>query len=108
MAIPTPEEFIELVTSKLGVTKPGDVARALGLTDYGAPQRVARWMKGRNGPNYEGTMLMLDAAGWLNITVDRAEEGGLDAAAAAAGEAESQARDLANRGAPARDTRKSA
>src|SRR4051812_19249298 len=65
--IPPPHEFVRLVKERLGVEQPSEIARKLGLTDYGAPQRVRRWINGRNGPDYEGTMAMLQAAGWLSM-----------------------------------------
>lgn len=50
-----------------GATTPTELARAIGMTGYSAPQRAKRWIDGSNEPDFEGTVLLLAAAGMLNI-----------------------------------------
>lgn len=60
------------VAKALGVSTPTELAKAIKLEGYNSPQRVRRWMEGNNAPDYEGTMLMLEATGWLKIPKSRA------------------------------------
>ena len=58
-----------------------EFARKINLTSYEAPKRVRRWADGENDPDFEGTMLILEAVGWLSmdapvrVGVDPAEGG---------------------------------
>jgi len=62
-----PKQFVALVAEALKSESPTDLAKAIKLGGYNAPQRVRRWMDGDHAPDYEGTMLMLEAAGMLNL-----------------------------------------
>lgn len=55
------------VSAALKVETPTELAKAIKLGGYNAPQRARRWMDGDHAPDYEGTMLMLEATGWLQI-----------------------------------------
>lgn len=89
MAVPRPDNFVAAVARALNAATPTDLARAIKLPGYNAPQRVRRWMEGDNAPDYEGVMLMLEATGWFRLrnTSDGAspiQAPGLDADALAA------------------------
>jgi hypothetical protein len=84
VAAPPPKQFVSDVMKILGVESDTEFARALGLTDYRAPQRVRRWRVAQNGPNYEGTMLMLEKAGMLKDVPTRASTPAATARAAGA------------------------
>lgn len=62
----TAPELVTRAKERLGVKTDTDLARALGLKDYAAPQRIRRWRLGQNEPDYEATLLLLEAAGLLN------------------------------------------
>lgn len=67
MSVPRPEKFVSAVARELNASTPTDLARAIKLPGYNAPQRVRRWMEGDNAPDYEGVMLMLEATGWFRL-----------------------------------------
>lgn len=51
---------------KPGKGPAGPLSKELGIS-Y---QRVYRWFQPGNEPDYEGTMLLLEKCGWLNIDAD--------------------------------------
>lgn len=59
------QDLVALVIKRLGTNGPTELARALKLGGMHDVQRVSRWMKSRNGPDYEGTIVLLDALGLL-------------------------------------------
>lgn len=68
-----PRVLLDMAVKKLDlkVRRPGELpagplARELGL-NY---QRVYRWFQEGNEPDYEGTMLLLERCGWLNMAAD--------------------------------------
>lgn len=68
-------DLAERVADLLGVPRlesgdvsPTELAKAVGLTGMHAPQSARRWLRGRNGPAYEGTIALLDAAGFITPT----------------------------------------
>lgn len=61
----TAQELVTLVMQLTGATTPTELAREIGMQGYSAPQRVKRWLDGTNEPDFEGTLLLLDAAGLL-------------------------------------------
>lgn len=78
-------ELVELAMRRLGIDQNEDqnaeLARHLGLTGYNAPQKVRRWRKGDNEPDYKATLLLLKAAGLLapeTGAVKALEAGGLE------------------------------
>lgn len=44
---------------------PAALARELGYAAYNAPQKVKRWLKGENEPDYSATLELLELAGLL-------------------------------------------
>lgn len=62
-----PKEFVTRVKETLGVESPTEFAKAIRLGGYNAPQRARRWLEGDHAPDYEATMLMLEAVGWIAI-----------------------------------------
>ena len=82
---------------RLELTRPSELARALGMTGYDAPRTVRRWLQDINGPQYEYMMMMLEKAGWIGADA----EAYLRAAEEEASQAELPARRLAA-GAPPR------
>lgn len=99
-------DLVRFVMQKTGLEKPSEIAKMLGLTSYSSPQRVTRWIAGENEPDFDATLALLAAAGWLNeealragLQAQRAED-----AKASAQEAEESARRAASRR-PARRNR---
>jgi len=64
--------FVRAVMRQLGCDGPTDLANRLSL-GVNSPRRIKRWLDGENEPDYEATMLMLEAAGWLNMAADAQE-----------------------------------
>lgn len=69
MAYPEGPELVRAVMAQLGITRNVDLARELAL-DMNGPSRISKWLAGKSSPDYEATMKMLDACGWLNIAED--------------------------------------
>lgn len=66
------KELVAVVLERLetrptvpGRTGDADLAGRLGLAGGSTSQRVKRWRIGLNEPDYEGTVMLLDAAGFL-------------------------------------------
>lgn len=53
---------------RLGVTSNADLARRLWGGDPQAAGNIGRWLNEKSQPNYEKTMDMLVACGWLNMS----------------------------------------
>lgn len=68
------QELVRLAAEKLGVAPDdySDIAKAIGLGLHG-DRRVKRWMRERNEPDFEGTMLLLRYTGMLR-SLDEIEE----------------------------------
>lgn len=58
-------ELVQLAMVKLDCETPAQLARKIGLTEYGSPKRVSRWLSGENEPDYKATIALLDALGLL-------------------------------------------
>lgn len=52
---------------------PTELARALRMEGFWAPQNVTRWLKGSSKPDYDSTLALLAAAGMLNLEDPRAQ-----------------------------------
>ncbi len=70
---PEPQDLLAAAVAHLGIETrrddegpAGPLAKRLGLS-Y---QRVWRWFQDGNGPDYSGTMTILQACGWLNMDAD--------------------------------------
>lgn len=112
MELPTAAEVTDAARKALGA--PNDKQLAFLLWQrYGleADQpKVSRWRRGVRAPNFDATMTLLSAAGWIDeeaISRDRAAAARAEALAAAQ-EAEETARRQADRRARPRDRRKTA
>ena len=96
--------FVRAVMAKLGYTpqERAKFARAMkfNLTADNPSRKVKNWLQGRNGPDYEATMAMLEATGWLSPDAEEY----LRAAMEEATKAERAARRL-DGGAPSRGKR---
>lgn len=49
------------------------VCQEIGLTAYGSPRRVKRWLDGDSDPDYQGTMAILLRLGMLRDVPETAE-----------------------------------
>jgi hypothetical protein len=61
--------LVEAARTKIreaGQDGPRALARAIGLTGQDEDKRVQNWVNGDTAPNYDGTMRLLQLAGWLN------------------------------------------
>jgi hypothetical protein len=60
------DQFVRAVMRKLGARGPKDLARKAQLDPWYVDKRIRNWLQGRNEPNFEATILLLQAAGWLD------------------------------------------
>lgn len=97
-------EFVQAVMNRLGARTANDLAEAMKWP-RGKERLVAKWLAGTNDPNYETTIALLDAAGWLNW--DEIRKAQRDGALANAQETEHQAEGLARHGSHAPRKRRS-
>lgn len=65
------EELVKRAMTALKAKNASQFAVALGLTGRNEERRVRSWVDGKAKPNYEGTLLLLDAAGLLRETPTR-------------------------------------
>jgi hypothetical protein len=56
-------ELVQLAMDRLGAEGPTELADALKLPGRHAPQRIARWLKGPNEPDYETKQRTNDNSG---------------------------------------------
>jgi hypothetical protein len=64
----TGAELVEAAMKATGtVGQPRELGKRLHMDPYNAQQRITRWLKGENDPDFEGTLLLLEAAGWLHV-----------------------------------------
>lgn len=85
MRVPRPSELVAAAKTATGATNDKRLDLAL-FSRYGiSPGQplINRWANDRASPNYENTVLLLHAAGWLN-DLAAAERAAAEAAAAAA------------------------
>ena len=66
MLVLSAAEFVERVRVALGAANANRLSDILGLGAAGG-QRVARWLRGDNEPDYEAMMIMLAKTGWAKI-----------------------------------------
>lgn len=64
---PTGVELVRAAMKATGASTSTQLAKALDLRGYSAPRNVKRWLEGVNDPDFESTLQLLDAAGWLTI-----------------------------------------
>lgn len=67
MALIEPDALVKAAMEAVGTSSPTELARAVGLTGYSDPRNITRWIEGENAPGYEATLLLLRAAGMLNL-----------------------------------------
>jgi hypothetical protein len=84
MPIEAPE-LVRAAMTATGTATPTQLARALRMPSYSAPRNISRWLESVSKPDYDSTLLLLQAAGYLTIPAAR------PAAAEAAGEARAEA-----------------
>ena len=66
-AIVPGDKFVRAVMHEIGAAGPTDLARKAAFDPYvDFKRKIGMWLRGRYQPNYEATMKMLRAAGWLN------------------------------------------
>lgn len=63
---PSAQDLVRLAGEHLGADTPTALARALQLDGYHSPNRVRRWLEGRNEPRYDETVLILERLGVLD------------------------------------------
>lgn len=61
------DELVRAVMDQLKASGPTELAVKLDLPHAG-PKRIGRWLKGANEPDFEGTIALLLAAGWIKET----------------------------------------
>lgn len=62
------DKLVAAAVAKLGSENAAELAKAIGLPGLGkAEARARRWIQGRNEPDYEGTVRLLEYVGWLRV-----------------------------------------
>lgn len=98
-------ELVAGMIKSLGLTGPTPLARKAGLS-FSGPDNIRRWLKGDHDPDFESTMALLSAAGWLKEEEIQAAVAAVraEAAAAAATKLRASARRASTRQRSRRDT----
>jgi len=63
-----PPDLVRAAMAATGTETATDLARTLRMTSYSAPRNIKRWLDGVAQPDFEATLLLLDAAGLLAST----------------------------------------
>lgn len=70
---PVAYAFVLEIMETLGVSKPRELARLLGVAETDEERKVARWVSGANAPDFHGTMMLLRAAGRIRESEEQSE-----------------------------------